>query len=92
MDNFIFNRITTHFPAIMTNSRFKLFIILDREKKRERMQWYKYNAAGGPTSFGHQSSRDRSDVLDVVTTKDDHDENYDDYCRIEIQTFIESIQ
>ena len=42
------------------------------------MQWYKYNAAGGPTSFGHQSSRDRSDVLDVVTTKDDHDENYDD--------------
>ena len=61
----------------MTNSRLQLFIILDRkkrEKKRERMQWYKYNAAGGPTSFGHQSSRDRSDVLDVVTTKDDHDE------------------
>lgn len=33
-----------------------------------------YNAAtGGPSSFPHQSSRDRSGVVDVVTTKDDID-------------------
>ena len=42
------------------------------------MQWY--NAAGGTISLGHQSSRDRSDVLDVVTTKDDGvDNENDDY-------------
>ena len=38
------------------------------------MQWY--NAAGGRISLGHQSSRDRSDVLDVVTTKDDAEKDY----------------
>ena len=32
-----------------------------------------YNATGGPSSFPHQSSRDRSGVVDVVTTKDDTD-------------------
>ena len=31
------------------------------------------NATGGPSSFPHQSSRDRSGVVDVVTTKDDTD-------------------
>ena len=31
------------------------------------------NATGGPSSFPHQSSRDRSGVVDVVTTKDDID-------------------
>ena len=31
-----------------------------------------YNAATGvPSSFPHQSSRDRSGAVDVVTTKDD---------------------
>ena len=38
------------------------------------MQWY--NVAGEASSFGHQSSRDRSDVLArcAVTTKDEKDE------------------
>ena len=45
-----------------------------RKNKCERMQWY--NAAGGTISLGHQSSRDRSDVLDVVTTKDDAKKDY----------------
>ena len=31
------------------------------------------NATGGPSSFPHQSSRDRSGVVNVVTTKDDTD-------------------
>ena len=44
------------------------------EVSSERMQWY--NAAGGTISLGHQSSRDRSDVLDVVTTKDDAKKDY----------------
>ena len=36
------------------------------------MQLYN-NATGGQSSFPHQSSRDRSGVVDVVTTKDDTD-------------------
>ena len=38
------------------------------------MQLYN-NATGGQSSFPHQSSRDRSGVVDVVTTKDDTDED-----------------
>ena len=49
-----------------------------KTKQNDAMQWY--NGAGGTTSFGHQSPRDRSDVLDVVTTKDDGvDNENDDY-------------
>ena len=36
------------------------------------MQLYN-TATGGQSSFPHQSSRDRSGVVDVVTTKDDTD-------------------
>ena len=39
------------------------------------MQLYN-NATGGQSSFPHQSSRDRSGVVDVVTTKDDAKKDY----------------